>query len=65
MLEISELDYKAFQLMKNHPEELGFVIQCKDYDDYLTTYTDAGGSVEEAELNKEEFDFLKNYFLGA
>ena len=52
-----------FDLIKKYPEELGFVLESKTYDDYVKTYTDAGGVKEEAELSKQEFEALKDYFL--
>ena len=60
-----EFDDEAyiFDLIKKYPEELGFVLESKTYDDYVKTYTDAGGMNEEAELSKQEFEALKDYFL--
>ena len=60
-----EFDDEAyiFDLIKKYPEELGFVLESKTYDDYIKTYTDAGGMKEEAELSKQEFEALKDYFL--
>ena len=52
-----------FDLIKKYPEELGFVLDSNTYDDYVKTYTDAGGMKEEAELSKQEFEALKDYFL--
>ena len=60
-----EFDDEAyiFDLIKKYPEELGFVLGSKTYNDYIKTYTDAGGVKEEAELSKQEFEALKDYFL--
>lgn len=60
-----EFDDEAyiFDLIKKYPEELGFVLESKTYDDYVKTYTDAGRMREEAELSKQEFEALKDYFL--
>ena len=60
-----EFDDEAyiFDLIKKYPEELCFVLESKTYDDYVKTYTDAGGMKEEAELSKQEFEALKDYFL--
>ena len=52
-----------FDLIKKYPEELCFVLESKTYDDYVKTYTDAGGTKEEATLSKQEFEALKDYFL--
>ena len=56
-------DAYIFDLIKKYPEELGFVLDSKTYDDYIKTYTDAGGMKEDAELSKQEFEALKDYFL--
>ena len=56
-------DAYIFDLIKKYPEELGFVLDSKTYDDYVKTYTDAGGMKEDAELSKQEFEALKDYFL--
>ena len=56
-------DAYIFDLIKKYPEELCFVLDSKTYDDYIKTYTDAGGMKEEAELSKQEFEALKDYFL--
>ena len=63
--EPAEFDDEAyiFDLIKKYPEELGFVLESKTYDDYVKTYTDAGGMKEEATLSKQEFEALKDYFL--
>ena len=63
--ELVEFDDEAyiFDLIKKYPEELCFVLESKTYDDYVKTYTDAGGMKEEAELSKQEFEALKDYFL--
>ena len=60
-----EFDDEAyiFDLIKKYPEELGFVLESKTYDDYVKTYTDAGRMKEETELSKQEFEALKDYFL--
>ena len=56
-------DAYIFDLIKKYPEELCFVLDSKTYDDYVKTYTDAGGLKEDAELSKQEFEALKDYFL--
>ena len=63
--ELVEFDNEAyiFDLIKKYPEELCFVLESKTYDDYVKTYTDAGGMKEDAELSRQEFEALKNYFL--
>ena len=63
--EVVKFDDEAyiFDLVKKYPEELCFVLDSKTYDDYVKTYTDAGGMKEDAELSKQEFEALKDYFL--
>ena len=51
------------ELIAKEPGELAFVVDCKDYDAYLQTYTDAGCSAKDALYTKQEFDILKNYFI--
>ena len=60
-----EFDDEAyiFDLVKKYPEELCFVLEVNTYDDYVKTYTDAGGTEEEVELSAQEFNALKDYFL--
>ena len=52
-----------FDLIKKYPEELCFILESKTYDDYVKTYTDAGGMKKDATLSKQEFEALKDYFL--
>ena len=52
-----------FDLVKKYPEELCFVLEANTYDDYVKTYTDAGGIEEEVELSEQEFNALKDCFL--
>ena len=61
-VEFDDEDY-IFDLIKKYPEELGLVLESKTYDDYVKTYTDVGEMKEEAELSKQEFEALKDYFL--
>lgn len=56
-------DAYIFDLVKKYPEELCFVLEVNTYDDYVKTYTDAGGTEEEVELSEQEFNALKDYFL--
>lgn len=58
-------DAYIFDLIKKHPEELGFVLESTDYKAYQQTYIDADGKAEDAELSEHEFNALKAYFTGA
>jgi len=51
-----------WDLVKKHPGELGFILQAKTYEDYLATYTDAGGTADEAAYNEHDFGILKDFF---
>ena len=53
---------KILELVKKNPGELSFVYDSHTYDDYLKTYTDIGGSIEEAFYSEDEFKILKDYF---
>jgi len=55
-------DSYIFDLIKKHPDELGFVLQERDYEAYKDTYVGAGGSPEDAELSEQEFNAIKAYF---
>jgi len=57
-----DIDSYIFSLIKKAPGELGFILQEKTYQDYLATYTDAGGTVDEAAYTEHEFKTLKDYF---
>lgn len=51
-----------WDLVKKHPGELGFILQAKTYEDYIATYTDIGGTPEEAAYTELEFNNLKAFF---
>jgi len=55
-------DAYIFDLIKKDPEELGFVVQAKNFEEYISTYTDIGGKAEDAVYNEIEFKALKSYF---
>ena len=51
-----------WDLVKKHPGEIGFILQCKAYTDYVATYTDIGGNADEAAYSEQEFNSLKAFF---
>jgi len=53
---------ELFDLISRDPGEMGFVIDSDTYDEYLSTYTDAGFSKETAVYTEEEFKALKQGF---
>ena len=55
-------DLEILYLVKRSPAELGFIYDCKNYSDYIKTFTSIGGSKKDAPYNKTEFKKLKNYF---
>lgn len=55
-------DAYILDLIKKYPYELCFVLQLKDYKQYLASYIDAGGDESYADLQEHEFNALKNYF---
>lgn len=57
-----DLDAYIFDLVKRDPGEVGFIEQCKSYEEYVATYTDIGGKKEEAVYSEEEFNALRKYF---
>lgn len=56
-------DLEILELIKRDPGELAFVVDAVDYDDYVRTYTEIGGSPEDAVYTKEEFTTLRSYFV--
>ena len=56
-------DAYIFDIIKKHPDELGFVLQAKDFKDYLASYENVSDNPEkDAELSEAEFVALKTYF---
>lgn len=56
-------DAYIFDIIKKHPDELGFVLQAKDFKDYLASYENVSNNPEkDAELSEAEFVALKTYF---
>ena len=57
-------DYLAIlEITSKDPGELGFVIDCKDYKEYVKTFTDIGASIEEVPFTEEEFNTLREYYI--
>lgn len=51
-------EVKVWNLIKKYPEELGFVLQERDYDMYVDTF----GASDHVILSEEEFYLIKNFF---
>ncbi len=57
-------DAYILDLIKKHPDELGFVLEAATYKDYVASYEAVSENPEkDAELTEAEFDALKKYFL--
>ena len=58
-----DTDAYVFDLIKKHPEELGFVLESKTYKDYVATYETVSKTPEkDAELTEAEFNTISAYF---
>ena len=57
-------EVKVWNLVKKHPDELSFVLGCKNYEEYIETYEGLVNDISEVQpdLTKEEFDTLKAFF---
>ena len=52
-----------FDLVKKYPDELGFVLQAKDYEEYVASYeTVSDDPAKDAILKENEFNSLKKFF---
>lgn len=57
-------EVKVWNLVKKYPDEIGFVLGCKDYLAYLETYLTVVNDETEIkpDLTEEEFKVLKQFF---
>lgn len=53
---------KVFNIIERFPEELGMILDCKNYSEYVKTFLDIDYSEEDVEITKEEFNLVKDYF---
>ena len=53
-------DAYIFDLIKENPEEISFVLQSKDYEEYKQSYETVPG--EDIILSEDKFNNLKNFF---
>jgi len=51
-------ELKVWEIIKNNPGELGFILQEKNYAAYVDTF----GASDEIPITEEEFNLVKNYF---
>ena len=51
-------EQKVWELIKKYPDELGFVLQERDYNAYVDTF----GASDHVILSEEEFNLIKNFF---
>jgi len=59
-----KFDEEAYiwDLVKRDPEEIGFILQAKTFEEYVATYTDIGGKAEDAVYNEHEYNSIKAFF---
>ena len=57
-------EVKVWNLVQKHPDELGFVLDCRNYSEYIDTYENLVDDISEVEpaLTEEEFNILKRFF---
>ena len=55
---ISRNEKKVWEIIKRYPEELSFVLQEKDYNAYLDTYSMSDDVI----LTEVEFNLIKEFF---
>jgi len=51
-------ELKVWEIIKENPGELGFILQEKDYTAYINTF----GASDNIPITEEEFNLVKNYF---
>ena len=57
-----ERDLQVLELIKKHPDELGFICDCENYSEYVRTFLDAEMELEDVAYTEEEFNFIKGAF---
>ena len=57
-LYISLEEIEVWNLIKQYPDELGFVLQEKDYDAYVDTF----GASDQVPLTEAQFNLIKHFF---
>ena len=57
-LYISLEEIEVWNLIKKYPDELGFVLQEKDYDAYVDTF----GASDAVPLTEAQFNLIKHFF---
>jgi len=56
-------ELEIWELIKQYPDELGFVLQEKDYAMYCDTFSYEGtGDLGDIVLTEEQFNKIKNFF---
>ena len=57
-------ELKVFEIIDKYPDELGFVISSKTYEDYIETYVTLGTKKEDIKpaLSEKQFNILKKHF---
>lgn len=57
-------EIKVFEIIDKYPEELGFVLSSKTYDDYINTFITLGVEKEDVKptLSEKQFKILREHF---
>ena len=54
-------ELKVWNIVKQYPEELGMILECKNYEEYKQTFSDIDCE-DEIEITEEQFYIVKNFF---
>ena len=51
-------EYKVWEVIKQYPDELGFILQEKNYEMYVSTFENKN----DVPITEEQFNLVKDYF---
>ena len=54
-------ELKVWNIIKQYPEELGMILDCKNYEEYKQTFSDIDCE-DEIEITEEQFNIVKKFF---
>ena len=55
---LTDEELSVWEVIREHPGELGFILQERDYNAYIDTF----GASDQVILTEEQFNLVKNYF---
>lgn len=55
---LTDEELSVWEIIREHPGELGFILQERDYNAYIDTF----GASDQVILTEEQFNLVKNYF---